>query len=55
MSFGFSLSDIVVSYQLASEIHYRCFTKAQGAGGFTFSNFRCPTQPTHPLAPHNPS
>ena len=32
MSFGFSPSDIVVAYQLAREIHYRCFTKAQSAG-----------------------
>ena len=32
MSFGFSPSDIVVSYQLAREIYYRCFTKSQAAG-----------------------
>ncbi|CAF9934762.1 MAG: hypothetical protein ALECFALPRED_006079 [Alectoria fallacina] len=31
MSFGFSLSDIVVSYQLAGEIYRRCFTQAQRA------------------------
>ena len=37
MSFGFSLSDIVVSYRLAQDIYYRCFTKAQGAGAFTTS------------------
>lgn len=32
MSLGFSLSDIIVSYELASDIYYRCFTKAQSAG-----------------------
>lgn len=32
MSFGFSPSDLVVAYQLAYEIHYRCFTKVQRAG-----------------------
>ncbi|KAL6716586.1 hypothetical protein ACLMJK_006153 [Lecanora helva] len=31
MSFGFSISDIITGYTLASEIYYRCFTKAQGA------------------------
>ena len=35
MSFGFSPSDIVVSYKLAREIHYRCFTKSQAAGEMT--------------------
>lgn len=35
MSFGFSLSDIVVSYQLAREIYDRCFTKSQAAGEMT--------------------
>ena len=34
MSFGFSLSDIVFSCQLASDLHYHCFTKAQRAGEF---------------------
>lgn len=37
MSFGFSLSDIVVSYQLASDIYYRCFTKAQAAGALQYN------------------
>ena len=32
MSFGFSVSDIIISYQLAFQIYDRCFTKAQGAG-----------------------
>ena len=36
MSFGFSVSDIVISYQLAFQIYDRCFTKAQGAGKSTF-------------------
>ena len=36
MSFGFSVSDIVTSYQLAFQIYDRCFTKAQGAGKSTF-------------------
>ena len=42
MSVGFSLSDLVVSYELAKEIHHRYFTKAQAAGQFTCF---------HPLAP----
>lgn len=36
MSLGFSLSDIIVSYELASDIYYRCFTKAQSAGAPPF-------------------
>lgn len=32
MSFGFSLSDIVLSYQLAFKVYDRCFTRAHGAG-----------------------
>ena len=39
MSFGFSVSDIVISYQLAFQIYDRCFTKAQGAGKSSFYCF----------------
>ena len=35
MSFGFSVSDIIISYQLAVRIYDRYFTKAQGAGKST--------------------
>ena len=34
MSFGFSLSDIVLSYQLAFTVYDRCFTRAHGAGEY---------------------
>lgn len=32
MSFGFSVSDLVVGGKLAFDIYQQCFTKAQGAG-----------------------
>ena len=32
MSFGFSLSDVLLACQLAYTVYDRCFTKANGAG-----------------------
>ncbi|KAL9009118.1 MAG: hypothetical protein Q9173_005830 [Seirophora scorigena] len=34
MSFGFSLGDIRLAWQLGSFLHEKCFTRAQGAGRF---------------------
>ena len=45
MSFGFSPSDIVVAYQLARELHHRCFTKAQRAGKIYRVYYICFTRP----------
>ena len=41
MSFGFFVSDIIISYQLAFQIYHRYFTKAQGAGKSAF--YSCST------------
>ncbi len=32
MSFGFSVSDLIMGSQLAYDIYQQCFTKARGAG-----------------------
>ena len=47
MSFGVSLSDIITCGKLAHEIHYRCFTKAQGAG--TLEHSPLPFFGNHPI------
>lgn len=51
MSFGFSLSDIVLACQLAYTVYDRCFTRANGAG--KSKHLRVPPrQEVHVISPH---